>query len=249
MNTYRDDLEDRDDDEPPSGGWDLFFHLRHRCAVAVLAFAVARDTALFGRPEEGATPWVSWQSPFLVSSGSQSLCGSSIGGDELAFIRFSPNGGASHATALGKIPPPFNHDGGLDCVVHVGPAPGGLGTGQTCPGRLPRSVTGRNARHVHAAKGSRPAACRDGLEYDDRHEGQPAHRSAGASRPCSGAGRGDRPDDAGSACRAGHYSANRRQAQHAGAAHGLREPIRGRIRGGTSVRRHQGRRLPCPCTQ
>jgi hypothetical protein len=52
MNTYRDELEDVDDDGPPSGGWDLFFHGAIIALVLVLAFAVARDTALFGRPEE-----------------------------------------------------------------------------------------------------------------------------------------------------------------------------------------------------
>ena len=52
MNTYRDDLEDADEDEPPSGGWDLFFHCAIVALVAVLALAVVRDTALFGRPEE-----------------------------------------------------------------------------------------------------------------------------------------------------------------------------------------------------
>ena len=52
MNTYRDELENADDDGPPSGGWDLFFHCAIVALVAVLALAVARDTALFGRPEE-----------------------------------------------------------------------------------------------------------------------------------------------------------------------------------------------------
>jgi hypothetical protein len=52
MNTYRDELEDEDDDGPPSGGWDLFFHCAIVALVAVLVLAVARDTALFGRPED-----------------------------------------------------------------------------------------------------------------------------------------------------------------------------------------------------